>query len=418
MEKRKWIGAAWAYSGRVSIACPLFYFLFSVFLFSRLLGCASPGEPMERKPPVPRPVTDLAGRQSGNDVVLTFTLPRETVDHRPLEQLPAIEIYRNFEMPAATRESHPPAPASPAPLVTIPAAMVDRYIERDQVRYTDSLQAGDLAKYQGAVVVYTVRTRASAKKSSEDSNPARLRVYPAPDPIGDVKAEVTRTAIVLSWTPPQKTPAGPAPPIARYRIYRGEVEPGTAVSARATAVAPASPEPAVPEVMPENLRLKSPLVKIGEDESAMYRDTQTEFGKTYVYSIRSVVDYSGVAVESADSNLAVVAARDTFPPAAPQGLVVVLVPAQGDVPVHIELSWAVSPEADVAGYNVYRSEQAGILGTRANTDLLLTPAFRDINVMSGHRYFYSVTAVDRSGNEGPSSAVVSGVVPSDSPAVP
>ena len=36
-----------------------------------------------------------------------------------------------------------------------------------------------------------------------------------------------------------------------------------------------------------------------------------------------------------------------------------------------------------------------------NTDLLLTPAFRDMNVQPGHRYFYTVTAVDRAGNESP-----------------
>ena len=56
-----------------------------------------------------------------------------------------------------------------------------------------------------------------------------------------------------------------------------------------------------------------------------------------------------------------------------------------------------------------------LLGTRLNPELLLTPAFRDMNAVPGHRYFYTVTAVDRSGNESPASAAASGDVPAESP---
>ena len=88
------------------------------------------------------------------------------------------------------------------------------------------------------------------------------------------------------------------------------------------------------------------------------------------------------------------------------------VPAQSDTPAHLELSWAISPEPDIAGYYVYRSDSQGTRGARQNQDLLLTPAFRDISVAPGKHYFYSVTAVDRSGNE----SVASDVVPGDLPA--
>ena len=123
-------------------------------------------------------------------------------------------------------------------------------------------------------------------------------------------------------------------------------------------------------------------------------------------------------MESSDSNLVALTPRDTFPPAAPQELIVVFVPAQGDAAAHLELSWAISPETDIAGYNVYRSEQEGTQGSRVNTDQLLTPAFRDMNTQSGHRYFYTVTAVDRAGNESPASSAASGVVPAPGQANP
>jgi fibronectin type 3 domain-containing protein len=39
--------------------------------------------------------------------------------------------------------------------------------------------------------------------------------------------------------------------------------------------------------------------------------------------------------------------------------------------------------------------------------LLLSPAYRDVSVQPGHRYWYVVTAVDRAGNEsGPSDPVL------------
>ena len=137
-------------------------------------GCASPGEPIERKPPVPEPVKDLAAAQSGNDVVLTFTLPTEAIDHRLLQQTPTVEIYREFD--AATAAG---APASfcarrmPCRLVTMPPSVVDQYASRGIVRYPDSLKADDFAQHPDANLEYMVRTRESGKKSSPDSNVAR-----------------------------------------------------------------------------------------------------------------------------------------------------------------------------------------------------------------------------------------------------
>jgi hypothetical protein len=138
---------------------------------------------------------------------------------------------------------------------------------------------------------------------------------------------------------------------------------------------------------------------------------QVEFGKTYVYSVRSLAQYPDVALESADSNLVLITPRDIFPPAAPQSVTVVLVPAQGVNPAYLDVSWAISPETDIAGYNVYRSERDGVPGTRQNSELLLTPAFRDMHALPGHQYAYTATAVDRAGNESSASAPASGSIP-------
>ncbi len=142
-----------------------------------------------------------------------------------------------------------------------------------------------------------------------------------------------------------------------------------------------------------------------------YVDTQINFGDTYSYLVRSVAQYPGKELESGDSNLTTILAKDTFPPAVPENVVIAAIPAQPGAAGHLELSWQISPEPDVAGYNLYRSDQSDVPGTRQNTELLLTPAFRDMNAVPGKRYFYSVTAVDRSGNESSPSTAVSGEVP-------
>ena len=376
---------------------PIFAFRISLFAILFVAGCASPGQPIERKAPVPAAVTDLAAEQSGNDVVLMFTLPHQTAEQQPLKQTPAIEIYRDFEPPANVPAAAPPA--APTLLATIPSGMIDRYARQGHIRYADSLTPNDFTQHPDSVVVYTVRTYVSAKKDSENSNAVRLRVFPSPDPVSDLKAEVTQSAVILTWSPPQKSPVPQAPAITGYRLYREDI--GAAVPG---AISKTQAAPAV----------------IGEPDasSISFSDSNFEFGKTYAYLIRSVVQTPNGPLESGDSNRLVLTPKDIFPPAAPLGLVVTGVPAQGDTPAHAELSWAISPESDIAGYNVYRAEQPGASGVRLNNQLLLTPAFRDMNTQPGRRYFYTVTAVDRSGNESPMSAVVSGGAPAEGQASP
>ncbi len=265
-------------------------------------------------------------------------------------------------------------------------------MNRGTVRYPDPLTADDFAQHPDTNLEYTVRTRGLGKKSSPDSNSVSLRVYPAPISIDDVKTTFTRSAVELTWTPPQRTLVGGSPTITSYRIYRAELETGGPVA-------------------DNSLKLKTPLARIGESDSAAYSDTQAVLDTPYVYSVRSVVQYPGVSLESSDSNFATITPRDLLPPAAPQGLLVIPVPAQTDSPAHLELSWAISAEPDIAGYLVYRSDSQGTRGTRLNQDLLPTPSFRDISVQPGKHYFYSVTAVDRSGNESAASDVVPGNVP-------
>jgi hypothetical protein len=383
---------------------PSFELLVSIFAVLLLLGCAAPGEPMERKPATTSPVKDLAVAQSGDEVILTFTLPKETITRHLLKEPPAIEIFRDFSTSPIGPDSA--APPTAQLIVSIPPELVAQYSPQGHFRYADSLGPEDFSRHAGSEAVYFVRTRLSKKRASDDSNLAAVRVYPVPEEITDLQAEVTHSAIVLKWSPPQKTLIGPAPPIATYEIFRFTEEPA----------APAAAPGAAPSVPGEKPKPQPKPIKIGDSTEPSFRDTQFEFGKKYIYTVRSIVQIPDGTRESAGSNAVVVSPKDIFPPSAPQGLVIVFVSANAQVPAHLELSWAINPETDIAGYNVYRSEEEGTRGERLNSSLLPTPAFRDMTALPGRRYSYRVTAVDTAGNESPASAAESAGIPAESSA--
>lgn len=425
------IGAPRRRWARIEISSPIFLFLFSIFLF--LGACAAPGEPVARRAPVPAPVTNLSAQQSGNSAVLTFTLPRYTIEHRLLKHAPDIEIYRGFSSaapPAANAGGAGSAAANPAAtpgpvvsgetalptaggsaaglslVVTIPSALVSHYQQDGAIRYTDSWTPDVLKQHEGEYAVYVVRAAESRKKSSPDSNLSSVRVYVAPNPISDLQAQLARGAIDLSWSAPQQTPIGSAPPIKEYDIYRSELPSGPA-NQKSLALSPVLSVPGTRGTanQPE---------KIATVESTAYEDAQLKAGAIYRYFVRSVMEYSGQLIESGDSNAVTITMSDVFAPSAPTGVVVVPVAAQNGAPAHIDLSWNVSPETDVMGYNVYRSEQEGTPGRRLNSQLLPTPVFSDMSAVAGQRYFYQVTAVGRSGSESEFSAAVPGEVPAES----
>jgi hypothetical protein len=378
-----------------------------------LVGCASPGEPVERKPPIPLAVGDLAAEQSGNTVVLTLTVPKETVDRSPLPDPPAVEIYRSIHAAGASGSQSP----APALLVTIPSAMVGTYTAGGRLRYVDSLTAGAfLPNQQQSVASYVIRTRSSPKRESADSNQADLNIDPAPQPIADLQAQVAQAAIALGWTAPSATLTGEAPQIAGYRVYRANAPnptaPATSPSSRVSATEAAAP------VAAANSTSSPQFVEIGESPTSVYEDSTAQRDKTYIYAVRSTVQVSGKLLESADSNLAKVTLHDVYPPTVPSQLIATPVPAENGTAAHIDLSWAINAETDITGYNVYRSEQSGASGTLLNPQPLPTPTFRDMNAVPGRSYFYTVTAVDRTGNESAASAAVQSALPAESQASP
>jgi hypothetical protein len=70
------------------------------------------------------------------------------------------------------------------------------------------------------------------------------------------------------------------------------------------------------------------------------------------------------------------------------------------------LTWSAGGSTDVKGYNIYRATTAPGPYVRANSDVIAHTIFTDAGLAPSTRYFYSVTAVDQSGNESVKSSVV------------
>ena len=373
---------------------PIFPFLILLALF--VSGCGAPGDPIPPSPVVPVAISDLAARQAGDGVELVFSLPPKSVSGEKLAAPPAIEIVRGSLKPNGA-----PDTKSFRVVYTIPGALVSSYLAAGHVRFTDPISPAETKEHPGATYAYLIRTRVSKKRASADSNVVTARLFPAPQPISSVQSQVTETEVNLSWPAPTQTSAGdPLPTVSGYRVYRGEIASHT-------------PAPAGKDL--STTHWISPLTLLGPATSNSYSDKQFDFGKTYVYIVRSVISSDGSEIESDNSETVTVTPLDTFPPAAPQDVVAAVLPGEAPSTFVVDLSWSINLETDFAGYRVYRSGQEGSRGELVTPDLLPTPAFRDGSVSPGLRYWYTVTSLDRAGNESAPSRSVAVDIPQPPP---
>jgi hypothetical protein len=374
---------------------------FSIFIFLLLVlfvasGCGAPGEPLPPSPPIPEAISNLTAQQAGDAVLLTFTMPKKSVRGESLKEVPTLEILRG-----SLKADGTPEPKSFRVVDTVPGSLIGNYTQQGEVEFHDPVPPGEIKEHAGETVVYRVRTRVSDKKTSADSKDVSLRLYAVPARIESLDARLTERGVQLQWAAPDKTSGGEAlGQIQEFHVYRGELDAASAA--------------AVSKDLGQAVWKSRPL-QLAATTAPEFLDTGFDYGKTYAYLVRSVVVADGVQHESGDSQAAVVTPRDIFPPAAPQGIVAAVIPGISAGSLVVDLSWSINVETDLAGYRLYRSEQEGTQGQLLSPDLLPTPAYRDNSVSSGKRYWYTVTAVDRAGNESAPSAAVAVDVAQPSP---
>jgi hypothetical protein len=357
------------------VRIPKLFVLMPAMIFLASCGNPRPPEPPELE--LPKTVRDLRAVRKGDQVSLTWTVPTKTVEAQTIRYFGPTRICRAL---AAMQECGTPVGEAPAPDLSVLLA-ASRKGAAQSALYADSLPATQFSA--SANFTYAVEVLNDNQRSAGLSNQVSVSAAPTLPAPSEFHAQLTTQGVVLSWN---KISTGVQASDLQYfyRIYRRQDKAQDVVIA------------------------SLPI------DTTQYVDRSFEWEKTYQYRLDVVTVVNGqqaehcgesapaekcaasVSVEGEDTPEAEVIAHDVFPPAAPSGLQAVF--SENGPQKFIDLVWSPNSETDLAGYNVFRHEE-GAEAVQINPQLVKTPAYRDLNVQAGRKYFYSISAVDGRGNQ-------------------
>ncbi len=340
-----------------------------------LLGCGNPGPPLPPSLMLPQPVGDLSAQRTADTVALRWTMPTRSTDRVPLRGDRHLVMCRAIEN----------GPCEHIATTTLPSDSPSVYTDL----LPHALRSGPLH-----LLTYRVRFTNGKGTDAGTSNPAFTAAGLPPPTIGSPSATATAGGILVRWTT-LGSRGDPAPRnTARFvRLERERLpEPGK------------SREPSGAGSQSERRRLESS--ERGTADNAWtpdhVLDTEATLDGAYRYEVRLVETLNlgshRFEVSGAGATTPVLAAKDVFAPATPEGL-----EAAANAEGHaIDLSWSANEEADLAGYFVYRGVGPGSPGTRISGEKpVVAPGWSDTTAKPGILYSYAVSAVDHSGNESP-----------------
>ena len=321
-----------------------------------LASCGSVGEPLPPLVNIPERSGDFRVRQVAGRIVLSWTWPLATTEGMPLRDL---AIFRVHAMPLGAPDDLPPPDVferESQELVLLTADELSSYRPGDRIERT--IPAGPMA---GQILAMAVRGESRRGRSAGFSDLSVVDVIDPPLSPASPRADLAEDAIVLEWEP--VSGAG------SYQVQRA-------------------------------MEAGGPFTEIGRAEGPPFRDTEFAWGREYFYRLISMAQSRTGEVEGAASGTVKILAQDRFAPRTPQAVRVVTGRTS------VEISWAHNTEQDLAGYRLRRSE--GSAGPEPLQEGLLNAAnFTDTNVRPGRSYSYSVSAVDKEGNESQPSPAVS-----------
>ncbi len=339
-------------------------FLWQISLVSVFAACGVQAPPRPPRVEIPETIKDLSAFQIGRTIHLAFTMPVLATDGEGLNKPVTIDTFRAVA-PAGQQPGQPDT--SGPPWRSLLPNEVPAYLHDGKVDYPIELSPQEFRQQQGSVLSFAVVTftrgfRGRMRKSNP-SNVVSTALLDVTQPVTNLEAKTSQTALRLTWGKPTETLTGlPPVHVSGYRVYQS------------------------PTGKPDSFQLLDTAV------SNHFEDTNFQFGRQYFFRVSAVTTVNGVTAESDPSSPIGVTPRDVFPPPVPTGLTAVN--AAGAV----DLLWNATSAPDLAGYNVYRSTNGGPF-ERINKQLAPTPIFHDQTVAAGNRYQYAVAAVDLSGNE-------------------
>ena len=351
-----------------------------------LLGCGMPGAPLPPSLNLPNRVTDLSAVRTGNQVALTWTMPKRNTDKTLLNAKTVVRVCRNR------------APVAPCTAV----ASLQLAPDADGT-FTDALPPA-LAAGSPRVLTYFVELDNRKGRSAGLSNSASVLAGEAPPAISGLTAAMRPDGVLLNWSP---TPAS-APPAA-IRLERKLLTP------------PAKKPSVGPLTQPAEPLMQTLLVETGaHGDRALDKDIR--FGATYEYRAQRIahitVDSKTLELDSPFSSPVRIDAENLFPPAIPTGLAAVATPAANGAGPSIDLNWLPVSNVDLAGYIVYRRDATQPESTEpwrrvSGTQPVVQPAWHDADVQPGHTYQYAVSATGQNGRESGRCAEAEETVPAE-----
>ena len=363
-------------------------------------GCASIGPPLPPSLELPKAPSDLRAARKGDKVTLTWTIPERTTDRQRVRYLGKTQVCRSLEptvvVPALKECGTPIGDVAPPAdfAVTNKTSM-----KKLTASFTDTLPSAMERTNPAGFATYAVEVLNAAGRGAGISNQARVPLVPTLPPFSGFTAQITGQGVLISWQCP---PLGGRRTGVKYlfRIYRRPESGGSATRIAELDVTECAAGPGGLVMLSGQASGGASAAEDGKNPNS-FLDQTFEWENTYFYRgvVVSVVEVAGkpaVEVEGDDTPEVKVWAHDVFPPAVPSGLQAVF-SGPGQEPF-IDLIWAPVTDADLDGYNVYRHEEGGT-AVKLNTGPVKVPAFRDLRVVSGKTYFYSVSAADSRGNE-------------------
>jgi hypothetical protein len=341
-----------------------------------------------------RLVRDLRAVRKGDNVTLTWTQPSEKENRQPsVGHLTVARICRDISSTISESASACPHPLRQVNLEKSVAAAAIAVHEKPNAettfRVTDVLPENQDGSDHLQFAVYKLELLDDHGRSAGFSNSVAVPLAPLL-PAKGLHSELDARGVYLIWE--VEAESGSSLFEFDYRIYRRE----KGSSKRVT----------VPYLRA--------VVHTAEGERWSGVDTGIDWEKAYLYSVTPITRvYSQegrviAEIEGDDSAPLEVITHDIFPPAVPERLL----PVVGHIPgkKFVDLLWAPNSEKDISGYVIYRREENG-QPARINSVPISAISFQDVNVLAGHQYLYSISAVDVRGNEGARSLEKGAAVP-------
>ena len=311
---------------------------------------------------------------------------------------------------------------------------LDRAVSKGDVWFTTASQIGDWWKLRNAVAIAPDasapgdRSQATVALSGAADPNTAVDITPAgldPTAVTDVRVTIdgspstawrmtarglkvrvgTASTVVVSWLP---VGADTTPPGAPTSVVATDLVTGGSV--RLTWVNPTDADFAYTRIYRSTAAGTLGTRIVDSLAGTTYTNTGLTDNTTYYYTVRAV-DGSG----NESVNTAQVSAKptspppDTTPPGAPTSVVATDLVTGGSV----RLTWVNPTDADFAYTRIYRSTAAGTLGTRI-VDSLAGTTYTNTGLTDNTTYYYTVRAVDASGNESVNTAQV-GAKPTSPP---